>query len=117
MDAILSWFRRHWRFGLALIVFAIGSIVVLVLYIRKKRAEAITLKSQLEMLKAASKVWGLEDEKESKQAELELEQNKAKAQKLDEEIAAARRKLVSVVKDTSNMQDDEVLKEFKRHGY
>lgn len=117
MTAFISWFRRHWRFGLALVVGAIGTVVVLVLYIRKKRAEAITLKSQLEMLQAASKVWGLESEKEAKQAELELEENKAKADKLDEEIASARRKLVSIVKDTSNMQDDEVLKEFKRHGY
>jgi hypothetical protein len=112
----MSWWRQHWRWVLAL-AFAgsLGFVVFIILYVMRKKAEAEKLRGELELLKAGAKVEGLLADKTARAKE--LAQNAAVAKKLDDEIAAAKRKAVATVKSVEGLSDADVANEFRDLGY
>lgn len=111
----MSWWRQHWRLGLALIVGGLGLVVVAILLIVRKSQEADKLKAELQLMKTTAKVAGLEADKKARSKKLEA--NKAEADKVDAEILEAKKAAVAIVKAVDGMTDERVLEEFKELGY
>ena len=111
----MSWWRKHWRLGLALIVGGIGLVVVAILLIVRKTQEADKLKAELQLMKTTVKVAGLEADKKARRKKLEA--NAEEADKLDTEILEAKKDVIRVVKAVDGMTDEQVLAEFKELGY
>lgn len=112
---VASWWRQHWRTGLALGVTIVGLIVTLILFALRKKHEADALRTQLALLNTSMVVAGLEADRAARTEE--LKQNAAEAKALDEAIAHAKREAVAVVVAVKEMSDEEVAAEFKRLGY
>jgi 1,4-dihydroxy-2-naphthoyl-CoA synthase len=111
----MSWWRQHWRLGLALIATGLGLVLLLVLYALHKRKEAEELKTQLGLMNTTVKVAGLEADKKAR--EKELQANAEEAAKLDAAILQAKKDTVAVVQSVKEMSDEEVLEAFKKLGY
>ena len=111
----MSWWRQHWRIGVALVVTGVGLILLLVLYALHKRKEAETLKAQLGLMNTTVKVAGLEADKKAR--EKELEKNQEEAAKLDAQILQAKKEAVAVVQSVEEMSDEKVAEAFKKLGY
>jgi hypothetical protein len=111
----MSWWRKHWRLGLALIIGGLGLAVVVILLIVRKSQEAEKLKSELLLMKTTLKVEGLEADKKARRKKLEA--NKEEAEALDKEILEAKKEAVAVVKEVDGLTDEQVLEEFQNLGY
>jgi len=110
-----SWWRQHWRLGLALIVTAVGLFAMLLLYALRKRQEAQKLQVQLGLLNASMRVAGLEADKAARVGE--LAQNAEAATALDAEIAKAKTDAVAIAQSVKGMSDAEIAEAFKKLGY
>ena len=111
----MSWLRRNWRIALVLFIGVAGLFVLVMLYILRKRAEANKLIEELAVLKAGAEVQGLVADKQAREAKLDL--NAIERDKLDKEIAQAKRNTVAVVREVSNLSDADIADAFKRMGY
>jgi uncharacterized protein HemX len=111
----MSWWRGHWRLGVALIVTGLGLILALVLWTLHRNREAAQLQSQLALMNTSLKVVGLEADKKARQAE--LSKNAEAAAELDKKILEAKKRTVSVTQTVDAMSDAEVIEAFKRLGY
>lgn len=111
----MQWWRRNWRYLLALSVATVGCFTVVLLYALKKRAEANKLADELRILQAGAEVQGLLADKKARAVKLKT--NEAESAKLDKEIAAAKRKTVAVIREVSNLSDTDISDAFKRMGY
>lgn len=111
----MSWLRRNWRLGLALTVGVIGLFVLVLLYVLRKHTEATKLAEELAILRTGAEVQGLIADKEARKTELKL--NTIERDKLDKEIAQAKRKTVAVVREVSNLSDADITAAFHRMGY
>ena len=111
----MSWWRKNWRWLLAAGVTAAGFIVVIILILLRKSSEADGLRAQIAMSKATAKVDGLEADKKART--VELRDNALKADKVKQEIAAAKRQAVAIVKETQEMSDDDIASAFRDLGY
>jgi hypothetical protein len=111
----MSWWRRHWRWMLALLLSGLTAIVVLVLLLVRKTRQAEDLKTKLQLQQTAAKVKGLEADKKARQYELVA--NRTKAREIEDEIVAAKKATVAVVKEVEKMDDLQILDEFKKLGY
>lgn len=111
----MSWWRQNWRWMLGGLAVLAGGLLLMLLYILRKKEEAEELRAQLALMQAANKVAGLKADKQARK--LDLMRNKDEAKKLDKEIADARRKAVAVVQDVENMDDIEVAMELRKLGY
>lgn len=111
----MSWWRQHWRLGLALIVTGLGLVLLLVLYALHKRKEAAELQAQLGLMNTSLKVAGLEADKKAR--EKELATNQEEATKLDQAIIEAKKQTLAVIQSVKGMSDAEVAEAFKKLGY
>ena len=111
----MSWWRRNWRWLIAGAVALLGLVVVLCLYLARKRAEAEKLMAELAFMKAGSKVEGLRAERTARAAQLRA--NKEEREALDAEIRESTRAAVATVKAVEGMSDYDVATEFRRMGY
>lgn len=111
----MAWWRKNWRWLLAVIVAVLGLVVVAVLYVVSKRREAENLLAQLALMKAGAKVGGLLAEKRVTAHKLSV--NDEATKKLDKQIADAKRRAVATVKAVEGMSDDDIADEFRNMGY
>lgn len=111
----MSWWRQHWRLGLALVVTGFGLIVTLVLYAMRKKAEAEKLQAQLGLMNTSLKVSGLEADKKARA--VELVSNATAAVELDAKILSAKKQTVAVVQNVAKLSDVEVEAAFRRLGF
>lgn len=111
----MSWWRRHWRWLLAAGVGLIGCIVIGILYALCKRDQAAALKAKINVMLSASKVQGLQADREARRKE--LEKNAALARELNLEIRKAKRETVALVRSVDTMNDIEIANAFKDLGY
>lgn len=111
----MSWWRRHWRWMLAIGVTVVVGIIVLILLLVRQKKKADELLAQLALKRTVAKVAGLEADKAARVVELGT--NKKAADALDKEIADAKRAAVATVEKVDGMSDDEVAAEFKKLGY
>lgn len=111
----MSWWRRNWRWLLAMGLTVLTGIMVPVLLLIRKKREADELRTQLALGRTIAKVSGLEADKRARS--LELATNKAAAQKLDAQIVEAQRAAVAVVRHVDNLSDEGIAAEFRRLGY
>jgi predicted negative regulator of RcsB-dependent stress response len=111
----MRWWRRHWRWLVAGAVALLGLMIVLCLYLARKRKEAEKLAAELAFMKASSKVEGLKAERSARARK--LLSNKKEREALDAEIREAKRTAVAKIKAVEGMSDYDVAAEFKRMGY
>jgi len=111
----MSWWRQHWRLGLALVVTGFGLFVTLLLYALHKKAEAEKLQVQLGLMNTSLKVSGLEADKTARAAE--LANNTTAAAELDVKILEAKKHTVAVVQNVNKLTDAEVETAFHRLGF
>ena len=111
----MSWWRRNWRWMLAIFISVIGGIVIAILYALRKKAEVENLQAEVALMRAGAKVEGLQADKKARKKQ--LEQNTVERDKLDSEIRKAKKKAVSTVKDVEGMSDFSIAVEFKKLGY
>ena len=111
----MTWWRRHWRWMLALGLTVVVGIIILVLLLVRKSKQAEKLMAQMALKRAAAKVAGMEAEKAARV--VELGKNKEAADVLDKEIADGKRAAVATVAKVDSMSDADVASEFKGLGY
>ena len=111
----MSWWRKNWKLGLFFTVFGVGLLVVLVLWLMNKHAEAEKLRAQLSLLEASTKVEGLEKDKKAREKELQANVEEAKA--IDEKIADLKKEALNKVLSVDNMTDEQIAQAFKDMGY
>jgi hypothetical protein len=100
---------------LAIGVTVVVGILVLVFLLVRQKKKADELLVQLALKRTAAKVAGLEADKAARV--LELGTNKQAADKLDKEIADAKRATVATVEKVDGMSDTDIAAEFKKLGY
>jgi uncharacterized membrane-anchored protein YhcB (DUF1043 family) len=112
----MNWIRRNWRYLLFGLV-ALGALILLVILLVTRRSrEAEKLQANLIALKNATKVYGLQQEREARKAELRA--NRSEDQQLSKKIIEAKRKTVEAVQAVStDLTDVEIVKAFKDLGY
>jgi len=106
----MSWWRTHWRLGIALIAGGAGVILLFVLLLLRQKKVAEQLRGELAMMKTTAKVAGLEADKEARK--IELITNREKGLELDKKIIEAKRATVAVVKEVDGLSDADVIAEF-----
>ena len=111
----MTWWRRHWRWMLAVGTTLLAGVVLLVLMLLAQYKKAGKLSAQLALRRAAAKVAGLEADKAAHVLELAL--NERRADKVDKEIADAKRAAVATVEKVDGMSDKQIEAEFNRLGY
>lgn len=111
----MSWWRRHWRWMLAIGLTVLACILVLVFLLIRKKKQADQLLAQLALKRTAAKVQGLEADKAARA--VDLGRNAEAADKLDKEIADAKRAAVATVEKVDGMSDEDVAAEFTKLGY
>ena len=111
----MGWWRRNWRWLLAMGSTAVAGIGVLVFLLLRKYRQAETLKTKLALRRTSAKVEGLEADKMARTSELET--NASAAAELDKQIADAKRATVAVVRSVDALTDENVAAEFKKLGY
>lgn len=100
---------------LAIGLTVLAGILVLVFLLIRKTKQADELLAQLALKRTAAKVAGLEADKKARA--VELNKNQEASEKLDKEIADAKRAAVATVEKVDQLSDDEVADEFKKLGY
>ena len=111
----MSWWRRHWRWGLALVIVGLAGIAVVILYAVRKKKDAQALQTELAVMKAGAQVAGLEADRRARA--VELKGNAKEAAAIAQEIATAKRTAVAAVKAVEGMSDDDIANEFRDLGY
>lgn len=111
----MSWWRRNWRWFLAVLLSALAAVAVFIYWVVRKQKQVNELQAKLALGRAAAKVQGLEADKKARAGE--LVKNAEATKKVQAEIAEAKRAAVAVVKDVADMTDLEVALEFRKLGY
>jgi len=100
---------------LAICVAIVGGVVLLILYVIRRKDEVEQLQAALALMTAGAKVDGLTAEKTARKTQ--LRDNDIERKKLDVEIAIAKRKAVAIVKDVEGMDEVDVAIEYRKLGY
>ena len=119
----MTWWRKNWRWLLALAASGVLSILIILLIILKQKDALRSLQADLVMLRAKAKVDGLKADKAARAAE--LEKNTEQAKKIDNEIAELRRKALAKAHESEvidgrklgELSSVELALLFKKLGY
>jgi len=111
----MSWFHRNWRWVVFVALAGAGLLLGFWFALIGKDEEIQALKAQLQLKAAVTKVRGLEADRIARRKS--LAENEAEAQKLREELHAARKAAVELLQDTQGMTELEIVRAYRKMGY